>query len=146
MDTADGYGSFIHLQRSKGSGNPPFLGIWGTWNSLGIFSRDPQGHGKTFPISFPYHSHTSRDSYSVGMRVLLLGVTRISLDSWWIKLPRFNLAARCNTTAIQWHSTAQYCAAMTHVHSTWATKKTRPWHSMKSWLVNRDTLDMAPSL
>ena len=49
--------------------------IWG----IQIISKKK----KSLPISFPYHSHTSRDSYgsSMGMGVpLLLGVPRISLD------------------------------------------------------------------
>ena len=42
---------------------------WNLPQDIGTFFRDPQ-YGDALLISFPYHSHTSRDSYGSGMGVV----------------------------------------------------------------------------
>ena len=44
---------------------------------LGIFRYGTPNNGTPLPISFPYHSHTSRCSYGSSMG---MGVPRISLE------------------------------------------------------------------
>ena len=53
--------------------NLRLVSLLGGWDprtcTLGNFPRDPQWWDP-LPISFPYHSHTSRDSYGSGMGVV----------------------------------------------------------------------------
>ena len=83
------------------------------------FSREIPGtpnSGTPLPISFPYHSHTSRDSYgsSMGMGVPLFRVPGISLE--FLGVCQLTMIY-CLRLIMPPPFEQRYCKKLSHVHA-----------------------------